>query len=148
MSILPEKFRDKNYKGAQDWVKDFINGEVLDVVHKEVTTKNEDGTETTETVATSKTSVNMDRLFALAETNNLNVDKYKADVEKKNAPGRLRMTIGNMLRAAARKRHGLYSIAGEWNDAPAEFIGDTEVKEDRQGNKIAKVKPEEETEAA
>lgn len=148
MSIMPEKFRDKNYKGAQDWVKSFIDDQVLDVVTKEVTTKHEDGTKTTETVATSKTSVNMDRLFAMAEANHLNVDKYKGDVEKKNAPGRLRMTVGNMLRAAARKRHGLNDIAGDWHDAPADFIGDAELKENRDGTKIAKAKPEDEAEAA
>ncbi len=148
MTIMPEKFRDKNYKGAQDWVKSFIDGAVLVAVTKEVTTKNEDGTETTETVDTNKTSIDMDKLFALAEANSFDVEKYKGDVEKKNAPGRLRMSIGNMLRAAARKRHGLYTIEGEWTDAPADFIGDAELKEHRDGTKIAKAKPEPEAEAA
>lgn len=148
MTIMPEKFRNKDYKGAQDWVKSFIDGEVLQAVTKEVTTKNEDGTETTETVETSKTSVDLGKLFALAEANHFNVEKYKADVEKKNAPGRIRMTVGNMLRAAARKRHGLYDATGEWNEAPADFIRDAELKEHRDGTKIAKAKPEPEAEAA
>lgn len=154
MSMMPEKFRDKNYKGAQDWLSAFIDERVKTTVMKTVTTKAEDGTETSEQVPTNRTSIDMDALFSLGKANHLNVDKYADQVENKNAPGRLRMTIGNMLRAAARKRHGLFDAGGEWHAASAEFLGDAELKENRDGTKIAKAKPaatvesSEDTEAA
>jgi len=148
MSIMPDKFRSKDYKGAQDWLTSFVDGQVKVAVTKTVTTKAEDGTETTSTVDTAKTTVSMDALFALGKVNNLNVDKYADQVENKNAPGRLRMTIGNMLRAAARKRHGLFDVNGEWHAAPDDFVGDAELKENRDGTKIAKVKAAETAEPA
>lgn len=54
-------------------------------------------------------------------------------------PGMLRMNAGNMLRARAKKRHGLM-VKGKWIAAPQGFTSGDPV-EDRQGNKIAKAKP-------
>jgi len=137
MTIMPEKFRDPSYKGAQDWIKSFIDHQVKTAVMKTVKTKDEDGNVTEQEVESKKTQVDLNKLFDLAEKNSLNVEKYTSQMDQKNAPGRLRMTIGNMLRAAARKRHGLYDLAGDWHDAPADFIGDAELKENRDGSKIA-----------
>ena len=147
MSIIDPKYRNK-YRDGGDWLSNFVDGEVKETITKEKTVTAEDGTKTVETVATNKTRISMDHLFALAEANSLDVAKYKADADKPNAPGRLRMTIGNMLRAAAKKRHGLFNVAGEWNDAPAEFIGDSEKTHNPDGSKIAKAKAEAEPEAA
>ena len=148
-SIIPEKYRGK-YKGAQDWLSATIDENVKSAVMKTVTATAEDGTKTETQEATKKTEVDLNKLFALATANHLNVEKYRADVDKKNAPGRLRMTIGNMLRAVAKKRHGLWVLVeggSEWVDAPAEFIGDAPKTQEPNGKAIAKA-PAAETEAA
>lgn len=144
MSIIDPKYRNK-YRGDGDWLSKFIDDQVKAPVVKEKTVTNEDGIKTTEMVETKQTRISMDHLFALAEANSLNVEKYKADADKPSAPGRLRMTIGNMLRAAARKRHGLFDYTGTWHDAPAEFIGDSEKTQNPDGSKIAVAKAETET---
>lgn len=138
-SIIGEKYRGK-YKGAQDWLASTIDANVKSAVTKVVTATAEDGTKTESTVDTKKTEVDLTKLFALAVANHINVDKYRGDVDKKNAPGRLRMTIGNMLRAVAKKRHGLFVLTAdgsEWVDAPAEFIGDAPKTQNTDGSKIA-----------
>lgn len=136
MSIVDPKYRDK-YRENPDWLTSVINDHCYDVVTKEKVTKNEDGSETTETVNTKKTSLNLERFLALAEENHIDVAKYRADMDKKNAPGRLRMTVGNMLRAAAKKRHGLH-VDGKFVHADKEFIGDTPKTHNPDGTKIAK----------
>lgn len=100
-SIVPDKYKGK-YKGASDWVGEFIESQC---------------NETPE--GAKKSQLNVNRLFDLAEANGINVDKFKG---QENAAGRMRMTIGNSLRATARKRHGLKTIAGKNTKAPAEFI--------------------------
>ena len=139
MSIISPKYRGA--KKEKDWLAETIEKACTDPVTKNVEKTGEDGTSHTETVTLKKTTFSLDRLFALAEANGLDVDKYKKDVDKPGAPGRLRMTIGNMLRAAARKRHGL-NVGGEFVDASAEFIGDSEKTHNPDGSKIAK--PQEE----
>lgn len=152
-SIIGEKYRGK-YKGAQDWLASTIDANVKVAVTKEKVTTAEDGTKTTEIVDTAKTEIDLNKLFALAIANHINVDKYRGDVDKKNAPGRLRMTIGNMLRAVAKKRHGMFVLTADgsdWVDAPAEFIGDSVKTHNSDGSKIVVAKPETastETEAA
>ena len=140
-SIIDPKYRDK-YRTNKDWAARFIDSQVQVPVMKEVSTKHEDGTVTTELVATGKTRVDLDRLFGLAVINKLDIEKYREQVDRKNATGRLRMTIGNMIRAAGLHRHGLYDLEGTWNDADAEFLGDRELTQDRDGNKIPKAKAE------
>lgn len=135
MSIVDAKYRNK-YKTAIDWLASFVDSATKVAITKEKTTTGEDGTKTTEIVTTSKTRVDLDALFALAKANSLDVAKYEAQRDQKNAPGRLRMTIGNMLRSAATKRHGLYSIDGTWNDAPADFVGDNPKTHNPDGSKI------------
>lgn len=147
MSIIDPKYRDK-YRNGGDWLSNFVDGEVKMSIVRNKTVTAEDGTKSTEVVDTNKTRISLEHLFALAEANSLDVAKYKVDAEKPNAPGRLRMTIGNMLRAVAKKRHGLFNVNGDWNDAPAEFIGEIEKTQHPDGSKIAKVKAEAEPEAA
>ena len=121
-SMIPEGYKGK-YKGASDWLGEFIDDICVD----------------------DKDGLNLDRLLDLAAKNGADVDKFRGDVGKKNAPGRLRMTIGNMLRSRARKRHGLFNLNGDWVEATDEFIEDRPLVETRDGEKI---KEEKETEAA
>lgn len=91
-----------------------------------------------------KATTDVDALKAIADANNITYKEYPN-------PGMYRMNIGNMLRAAARKRHGLFLPTGadgaiEWKDAPAEFIGEFELKENQDGSKIVKAKPAAEAE--
>lgn len=154
MSIVDPKYRMK-YKTAIDWLASFVDAQVKVTVMKDKTTTDTDGNKVTESVATKETRVDLDKLFALAKANSLDVAKYEAQRDQKNAPGRLRMTIGNMLRAAATKRHGLFDADGNWTDAPAEFIGENPKTHNPDGSKIKVEKPaeaakttEEETEGA
>lgn len=147
-SIIDPKYRDK-YKGEKDWLSKFIDDNATTAVMKTKVTKAEDGSETSEEIDTGKRQLDLDKLFDLADANGIDArGRYGEQVSNAGAPGRLRMTVGNMLRAAARKRHGLNDINGEWNDADAAFIGDSERSEERDGSKIAKAKAEKEAEAA
>lgn len=141
-SIIADKYRD-GYKGAEDWLSEFIDGQVKKPVMKTKTIKDDDGNETTEEYATKQTRVDLEALFTLADQNSLDARaRYADQVDRKNAAGRLRMTIGNMLRAAARHRHGLFDVEGEWNDAPEGFLGDHPKTQERDGTKIVPPKPE------
>lgn len=153
MSIIDEKYRNK-YRGDKDWLATLIDANCVTKETKEIKKTNEDGSESTETVTTAKTSVDLAKLFALAEANNIKAtEKYGDQVDRKNAPGRLRMTIGNMLRAAAKHRHGLFAPSGDgvepvWTEADAAFLNGAEVTENRDGTRIVKVKPVEAKPAA
>ncbi len=153
MSIIGDKYKNK-YKDNKDWLSTLLDANATDAVTKVVTTKVEGEADKTETVDTGKRLVNLEKLFALAKANGIDTAKYEEQADRKNAPGRLRMTIGNMLRAAARKRHGLYIVGQngtEWVEADAAFVGDTTATHDRAGFKIkpvaveAETKPEAET---
>lgn len=141
-SIVPEKYRG-DYKGAQDWLTDFIDGLVKEPIMKTVKVKDEEGKVTgEEQVPSAKTVLNLDKLFGLATANHIDVAKYEEQRDRPNAAGRLRMTIGNSLRAAAKHRHGLFDLDGEWIDAPEDFLDGAERTQERDGTKIAKAKPE------
>lgn len=149
-SIVDPKYRDK-YKGEKDWLAALIDSKCVVANTKEKTSKHEDGSEFKEIVTLKSTSINLDGLFALAEANGLDVEKYKTQIGTHGAPGRLRMTIGNMLRSAAKKRHGLYTVDADgektWNAADEAFIGGAELTHNKDGSKIAKAKPAEEAPA-
>lgn len=139
-SIISEKYRERYKPDNRDWLGSFIDEGCTNPVTKEREVKDDEGNVTgTETVTLKKRTLDIDALFDLAEANAIPArEKYGDQVDRKNAAGRLRMTIGNMLRAAARKRHGLYDTSGKWVKAPAEFIGDAEKTENKDGSKIAK----------
>ncbi len=148
-SIIDPKYRGK-YRADKDWLAVTIDNHVQVKQTKERQTKNEDGSPgPTEVVTLKQTRIDMDRLFALADVNGIDARaKYGDQVERKNAPGRLRMTIGNMLRAVAKRRHGLFvpdteSESGKtWVDADELFINGGEKTENPDGSKIAKTKAE------
>lgn len=141
-SIIGAKYRD-GYKGAEDWLSSTIDANVRTPVMKTEVKTAEDGTKTEVEVETAKTAVDLSKLFALAIANHLDIEKYRGDVGKVNAAGRLRMTIGNMLRAKAKKRHGMFVLVeggSEWVDAPADFYGDQPKTENTDGSKIVVAK--------
>lgn len=145
-SIIGKKY-GKGYRGAEDWCRDFIDEQVKVAKTSTKEVKNEEtGEVTTETRELKGKVLDIDKLLGLARVNNLdegaiaNLEKQK---DKRNAPGRIRMSIGNMLRAAAKKRHGLYDLDGEWTDAPTDFVGETERTEERDGKTIAKAPAQE-----
>jgi hypothetical protein len=149
-SIIPEKYQGK-YKGAEDWLSTFIDGQVKVVPMKDkTTTETIDGEEVTKTisVAAGKAKLDLDKLFALTDANGIDSKEMQAQRDRKNAPGRIRMTLGNALRAAAKHRHGLNTIDGTWTEAPAEFVGDAPKTHNPDGSKIAVAKASAETEAA
>ena len=153
-SIVDAKYRDRGT--VQDWVTKFIDSRVKKPVMKTVHVKDEEGKETgeTEEVATKRTQLDIEALFDLAAANHLNVENLRQHIGTKNGAGRLRMSIGNSLRAAAKKRHGLKNLEGEFMDADEEFCAQHEKTENEDGENIAKkaaneakVKETEETEA-
>lgn len=142
-SIIDPKYQGK-YK-EKDWLGKFIDEQATDPVMKEVKLKDEDGKPTgeTEMQPTAKTKLDLDKFFALADANYIDTASMKEQRDRPNAPGRIRMTLGNSLRAAAKHRHGLFDLDGNWVEAPEEFLGDAEKTQNPDGSKIAKEKPAE-----
>lgn len=66
--------------------------------------------------------LDVEALFTFAEVNGCDVTKFKEQTDRPHATGRLRMTVGNMLRARARKRHALKNPAGNRIKPTAEFL--------------------------
>lgn len=137
-SIIPAKYADAYKDRGPDWVGDKIAENCVDV------TKNDKGKEVS--------SLDVSRLFDLAKVNNIDTDKYADQVDRPNAPGRLRMTLGNMLRARVKRRHGMFNCSGKWSNAPEAYLTSIGVEagakpsEKRDGEKIAKPKaPKEDT---
>lgn len=144
-SIINEKYRDRYKPENRDWLAKFIDDQCTSPVTKEKTVKDEDGNETTEVVELKRRVLDLEALFDLAEANHIPArEKYADQADRKNAPGRLRMTIGNMLRAAARKRGGLFDNDGEWNEAGDGFEVNDPLTENPDGTRIAAAKVEEE----
>jgi hypothetical protein len=92
-NFINEKYQGK-YRGASDWIGELIDAECL--------VEDKDG----------NVSLDLKALFALAKANGIDTAKYKAQAEQPHATGRLRMTLGNALRARARRRHGLLTADG------------------------------------
>ena len=111
--------------------------------------KDEDGNVIQEAVAEVKGKAatkgkdvwDLDKMFLLAERNHIDTtSKTFVGLRTTGNIGRARMTIGNMLRAAAKKRWGLFDVEGNWVDAPEEARCPDAPTHNRDGSKIAKVK--------
>lgn len=122
-----------DFKSKGDWINRVIDENCADLVGAQEEIKDDDG-KVTQRAKAGKRVVDLDKLRALGEENSLTVKEYP------NA-GMARMNVGNMLRAAARKRHGLI-INGQWTDAADDFEVNDERTENPDGSKIAKAKPE------
>lgn len=146
-SIIPPKYQGK-YKGAEDWLSEFIDGQAKVVPMKDKTVTEGEGDDAVTkviSVAAGKAKLDLDKLFALTDANGVDSKEMQAQRDRKNAPGRIRMTLGNALRAAAKHRHGLNTIDGTWTEAPAAFIGDSPKTQNPDGSKIVVAKPSAET---
>lgn len=106
MTIINEKYKGK-YKGASDFVGTVIEDNCI--------VKNEE--------QSKKKVYDIDALFNLARANHIDVTKFDT-VENRAAVGRMRMTIGNMLRAVAKRRHSLNDVKGNVIAAPADFTAE------------------------
>ena len=109
----------------KDWVKEHVD--------KQTKGKDEKG----------KDVIDSDKLFALADVNNLPEDKV-ANARKQLKAGTagvglISMRISNMLRGAAKKRHGLKTIAGKTVKVPGELV-DGDPTHNMDGSKIVKKK--------
>lgn len=136
-NFISEKYRKRG--PVQDFVADLINDSCYDYE----TDKNGK--------PVGKPKLNVDALCDLADLNGINSDTLRAQKDQKNAPGRIRMSLGNALRATARRRFGLKDLNDEWVDAPEEFTEGLVQKEDQEGNRLlstTKAKTEEAAQAA
>jgi len=143
-SIIGAKYRDGRYK-EQDW----LGGEIAKVANttsereKKVPVEGQEGAFKT-VKETVNDGVNVDRLFALARENGLDVDRFEAQRSSHGFAGRFRMTVRNMLQAEAKRRHGLV-IGGKFVSAPADWLSAkgaaTNPTHDQKGVKIPVPKP-------
>lgn len=148
--------RRKDMKGASDWTGRFMEDAALTkgvgakpAVEAVEEVKDADGKVTTAAVAAKpatngKSVWDLDAMLLLAERNSIDTAQATfVGIREANAVGRARMTLHNMLKSRAKKRHGLFDIDGNWVDLPAEeleIMGNPERVEERDGTKIAKVK--------
>lgn len=127
-SIIGGDYAKKYRERGADWI-----GELID---KQCVAQDDKG---------KPTGLVIEDLFGLAEVNGIDVTKYRTQVDRPNAVGRLRMTIGNMLRARAKRRHGLYATDQKWVKAPKEFLESIDAPEkpteQKDGTKIVAPKP-------
>lgn len=121
MSIINEKYRNK-YRGAGDWLKQVIDTHCYDAQTRQVERTDENGVKSVETVELKRKKLNFDKLFALADENGYDArGRFGTEVDKPNAPGRIRMSVGNSLRSVAKKNKGL-KVNGEFVAAPDSFL--------------------------
>lgn len=148
-SIIDPKYAQKYKDKPKDWLGAFLDEHATTPVMKEKVVKDDEGKPVlgdddkpkTESVETGQRNIDLDKLFAVAQANAVDTTKMEAQRDRPNAPGRIRMTLGNSLRAAARKRHGLYDADKNWIDADADFIGETPKTQNPDGSKIQVEKP-------
>lgn len=103
-SIVPAKYAGKYKGGGQGPTSDFIRQ-----------------------VCGEGDKFEFPAFFQLCEKNGIpkeQIDKYKGEVEEKKngANGRARMTLGNMLRAIARKNQKLVALNGDEYEVPEPAI--------------------------
>lgn len=113
-SIVPEKYRGK-YKGASDWIGEFMEGQAKSAAVP--AEKDKEGKVTKKAVPAAWIVA---KIMKLGEINGIDTSKY-GEVTDENT-GRMRMTIGNGLRARAKRRHGLKGIDGTFVKAPKPFL--------------------------
>lgn len=113
---------NKDFKTANDWLNEFM------AQFKKTKTVKVGDTE-----REVEDGVDVETLVKVAHANG-----FEPKVHGKANPGLFRMTIGNALRARARKRHGLYDAQGNWHEASEVFTRGHEKTENPDGSVIAK----------
>jgi len=123
-NMIGDKYRNK-YKGAADWIGVVIEKQCVVTTEENKTPR-----------------LDLDKLFALAEANYVDVSLHRRTADNKNAPGRLRMTIGNMLRSRAKRRGGLLAIDGSVLRPEGDFeVLEVPTEDIMTGEKIKVEKP-------
>lgn len=149
-SIVDPKYRGKK---NDDFVTALITKHATAFKEKVTKTKVEGSDEEVETKTQVPNGVDVEGLFKLAAVNNIDVAKFREQTESHGFPGRFRMTVANMLRAAARNRHGIFEPGEKAKDDPIWIAASTEWLEaskpaapkepthNPDGSKIKKAKP-------
>jgi hypothetical protein len=120
-SIVNPKYKDA-YKdpAKKDWLAKFLDDNASLTRDKKITEGDGDG-KVTKTVQVPD-GVDTDALFAIAKKNGIDTAKYEAQAGSHGFAGRIRMTIGNMLRRVAKQRHGIMNAGGAFVSAPRDFL--------------------------
>ncbi len=121
----------KEFKSEGDWINRILGGHCTTMEGAKPESKDKDGKVIP--AVKGKSVVDSTKLAALAKENKVPLkDEYPNT-------GLLRMNVGNMLRARAKKRGGLF-INGKWTDAPSDFECLNPTTENRDGTPIPKAK--------
>lgn len=144
-SIIAEKYK----KFEPDWLAKLIAEHATKTKQVSVKKKNPENEEETITVTEDRADgVDLDKLFALAAANGIDVSKFEAQRDSHGFAGRFRMTARNMLQTVAKQRHGL-KIGDEFVSAPADWLeakkAPAEPTHTQDGAKIEKPKAAEAT---
>lgn len=126
-SIINPKYRDK-YKDP-DYKPDFV----ADMIDDAALTKDDKG---------KSQGLNQSLMLDLAAKNGVSeadLKNLRASVGTKNAGGRIKMTVANMLRARAKRRHSLMDLQGKVHKVPSDFVVGEKTEND-DGSKIEKPK--------
>lgn len=131
--MISSEYRKAYAAKAPDWIKTFVTKNCYsDEVLPEGSKKK------------PKQVADIDKMVALAAVNGLDVSKFNSDAYN---TGQKIMNINNVLRAAAKKRHGLKGFNERFVSIPSDdpLIAGTEPTEDKNGNTL---KPKAEKKAA
>lgn len=123
MSIVDEDYRVR-YRGKGDWFKQLVDETCYETKTIEVEHVETDGTITREQVESKRKTFSVDRMFTVALENGVpeeRLEKFRAIVGQRASEGRIRMSVGNMLRTVARK-NGSLTVDGVVHNAPEEFV--------------------------
>jgi len=143
-SIIDAKYRDGRYKEG-DWLAKFIAEQATKTreVEKKVPTGEDGGFKREKSNVPD--GIDVDALFKLAKANGLDVAKFQDQRNSHGFPGRFRMTVRNMLQAAAKRRHGVQNVGGTWVAAPADWLSEkgapAKPTHEQNGTKIPVAKP-------
>lgn len=102
--INNDERKEDDFMDLKTLVKEFIDGQI--------TVKDEE---------TKKLVLDKNKLFDLAKANGVDAAKYRKDFVPENA-GRIRMTIGNMIRGAAVRNGKLITLGGGTKTVPADLL--------------------------
>ena len=152
-SIVDPKYHRKMWAGANDFVTELFREHCSGTKTVKVWQKDENGNTIKDdngkaVYATEERSmgVDVDKIFMLCRVNNIDVDKFERQKGSHGFAGRFRMTASNMIRHAAKKRHGIYVIQDDrkiWIAAPPEWLAEknapSEPIENRDGVEVIDV---------
>ena len=148
-SIIPSKYRDR--PKTDDWLTDFMESQCTNVEEKTFPEKKDKEGNIKEAARTEEVRVfDLEKIYALALANGVpqaKIDNYRANSRGPSDVGRMRMTVGNMLRARGRRRHGLNDLEGNFVEADEAFVAGHSKTENPDGTKIKREEATEQTQS-